>query len=310
MQDNRQVPRAAEEVGSAELAELVARHALKDGGQKTAVPSLHLYRSSTMPKPVHAVYRPSLCLIVQGSKVVTLGAETWRYDPRHFSLVSVNLPVVARRLEASPTRPHLGLHLDLDLAVIAALVAELPPAARQPNPAQTGLSVGVLEPLLKGAVVRLVGLLNTPEHIPTLAPLIMREVCYLLLTGPEGHRLRATALAASQTHRIVTAVEWLVRNYDQPLKVERLAEEVHMSVSGFHHHFKAVTNLSPLQYQKQLRLQEARRLLLGHEANVAKASLRVGYVSPSQFSREYRQLFGVSPRQDAASSYGRMSLER
>ena len=152
-------------------------------------------------------------------------------------------------------------------------MAEFPlaaPSARQPNLAQTGLSVGVLEPLLRGAVVRLVGLLDTPEHIPTLAPLIMLELCYLLLTGPEGHWLRATALAASQTHRIVNTVEWLMRNYDQPLKVEKLAEEVHMSVSGFYHHFKAVTNLSPLQYQKRL------RLLLGREANVAEASSASG----------------------------------
>ena len=295
----------AKRPGSSELAKLIDRYATKDGGQPTVIPPLYLYRSFTMPEPAHSVYKPSLCLVAQGSKVVTLGADSWRYDPEHFLLVSVRLPITTQRLEASSGQPHLGLHIDLDLALIAALVMEsvLPePTARVPDRVQAGLSVGVLEPLLHSAVGRLVGLLDTPEHIPTLAPLIMRELCYLLLSGPEGNRLRAMALTTGQTYRIVDAIEWLVRHYDQPLKIEELAEEVHMSVSGFYHHFKAVTNMSPLQYQKRLRLQEARLLLLGREANVANASFRVGYVSTSQFSREYRQLFGASPRQDLRAS--------
>ncbi len=163
---------------------------------------------------------------------------------------------------------------------------------------QAGLVVTALEPLVHDAVRRLLRLLDTPQHIPALAPLILRELVYLLLVGPEGGRLRAMVQTAGQTYRIATAIERLVREYDRPLRVEQMARDVHMSVSGFHHHFKAVTALSPLRFQKRLRLQEARRLLLSREADVTGASFRVGYDSPSQFSREYRRLFGASPRED------------
>lgn len=287
-----------------ELIGLIACHATKDGVQPTAVPSLHLYRSFTASEPVHTVYKPSFCLVAQGSKVVTLGTDVLRYDPEHFLLVSVSLPVTAQLLEASPERPHLALHIDLDLTLVAALVAELAsPESWSPGVGanvQAGLSVGVLEPLLQDAVLRLVRLLDTPEHIPVLAPLIMRELCYLLLHGPQGVRLREMALTTGPTYRIVSAIERLEGAYHQPLKVEALAEEVHMSVSSFHHHFKAVTAMSPLQFQKRLRLQEARRLLLGRKVDVTGASFQVGYESPSQFSREYRRLFGASPSQDMA----------
>lgn len=303
MQDN-QLQNEAEEPHGSELAELIARHATRDGVQPTAVPSLHLYRSFARSEPVHTVYKPSFCLVAQGGKVVTLGTEVLRYDPAHFLLVSVSLPVTAQLLEASPERPHLALHVDLDLALIAALVTELASTEGATlgsgTNVQAGLSVSVLEPPLRDAVVRLVRLLDTPEHIPVLAPLITRELLYLLLSGPQGAKLREMALTTGPTHRIVSAIERLERAYDQPLKVEELADEVHMSVSGFHHHFKAVTAMSPLQFQKKLRLQEARRLLLGREVDVTGASLRVGYESPSQFSREYRRLFGASPRQDMA----------
>ncbi len=303
MKDKRQVHKI-KELHSTELAGLIARHATKDGVQATAVRALHLYRSFVVSEPVHTVYKPSFCLVAQGSKVVTLGTEVLRYDPEHFLLVSVSLPVTSRLLEASPERPHLALHIDLDLTLIAGLITELLSPESKGRDAsanvQPGLSVGILEPPLLDAVVRLVRLLETPGHIPILAPLITRELCYLLLDGPQGSKLREMALTTGPTYRIVNAIESLEQAYHQPLKVEELAEEVHMSVSGFHHHFKAVTTMSPLQFQKKLRLQEARRLLLGREVGVTDASFQVGYQSPSQFSREYRRLFGASPSQDMA----------
>jgi AraC-like DNA-binding protein len=284
-----------------ELVTLLTRHALTDGAQPTIVPSLFTYRAQIASEPVHTVYKPSLCFVAQGSKVVSLGDEVLRYDPEHFLLVAVNLPIASQILTASPEKPHLALHIELDLGLIAALIAELDLSPPEPKlPTEAGFSVSVLDPLLRDAVTRLVRLLDTPDHVPTLAPLTLREISYLLLSGPQGARLREMALTTGPTHRVATAIERLVEHYDQPLKVEQLAEEVYMSVSSFHSHFKAVTKLSPLQFQKQLRLQEARRLLLSQAFDVTGASFQVGYESPSQFSREYRRLFGVPPSQDAA----------
>ncbi|WP_216329292.1 AraC family transcriptional regulator [Deinococcus aestuarii] len=282
----------------AELTALLTRHATEPGLQSTAVPGLHLYRALAQSEPVHTVYTPSVCLVAQGRKLVGQGGVSMPYGPDDLLLVSVSLPLTAQILEASPEKPHLALHVDLDPALIAALALEYPAA---PGPGgQSGLVVTALEPLVQGAILRLVRLLDTPQHIPALAPLILRELGYLLLVGPEGSRLRAMVQTAGQTSRIATAIERLVREYDRPLRVEQMARDVHMSVSGFHHHFKAVTALSPLQFQKRLRLQEARRLLLSREADVTRVSSQVGYDSPSQFSREYRRLFGASPRQDVS----------
>lgn len=283
---------------AAELTALLTRHATEPGLQSTAVPGLHLYRAVAQSEPVHTVYTPSVCLVAQGRKLVRQGEAAMPYGPDDLLLISVSLPLTAQILEASPEKPHLALHVDLDPALIAALALESPAA---PNAGgQSGLVVTALEPLVQDAILRLVRLLDTPQHIPVLAPLILRELAYLLLVGPEGGRLRAMVQTAGQTHRIITAVERLVREYDRPLRVEQMARDVHMSVSGFHHHFKAVTALSPVQFQKRLRLLEARRLLLNREVDVTRAGARVGYDSPSQFSREYRRLFGVSPRQDVA----------
>ncbi|MBB5234730.1 AraC-like DNA-binding protein [Deinococcus budaensis] len=281
------------------LTGVLTRHATGPGLQATPVPGLHLYRAGGASEPVHTVYTPSVCLVAQGRKLVQQGETSLTYGPEDLLLVSVSLPLTARILEASPEKPYLALHVDLDPALIAALAVEFPEAAPGGG-SQSGLVVTALEPLVQDAVLRLVRLLDRPEHIPALAPLILRELCYLLLVGPEGGRLRAMVQAAGQTGRIARAVERLVREYDRPLRVEQLARDVHMSVSGFHHHFKAVTALSPLQFQKRVRLQEARRLLLGRAVDVTRAGARVGYDSPSQFSREYRRLFGASPREDVA----------
>lgn len=282
----------------AALTALLARHASEPGLQSTAVPGLHLYRATAPSEPVHAVYTPSVCLVAQGRKLVQQGEESMSYGPEDLLLVSVSLPLTAQILEASSGRPHLALHVDLDPALIAALALESESPAAPGAGGQSGLVVTALEPMVQDAVLRLVRLLDTPQHIPVLAPLIVRELGYLLLVGQEGGRLRAMVQVTGQTYRIAAAIERLVREYDRPLRVEQMARDVHMSVSGFHHHFKAVTALSPLQFQKRLRLQEARRLLLNREVDVTRAGARVGYDSPSQFSREYRRLFGASPRQD------------
>ena len=213
--------------------------------------------------------------------------------------MAVSLPITAQIREASTERPHLALYIDLDPSLIASLITELDMPLEPPVEDRTGLSVSPVEPLLAGAVARLVCLLDTPQHIAFLAPLIMLELGYLLLSGPQGARLREMALTTGRTYRIVSAVEQLVQTYNRPLDVN-LAEEVHMSVSGFYRQFRAVTSVSPLQFQKTLRLQEARRLLLGRESDVTGVSFHVGYESPSQFSREYRRLFGAPPSRDAA----------
>lgn len=291
-------PHAPASIPSPELTALLGRYATAPGLQSTAVPGLHLYRGVAHDGPVHTVYTPSVCLVAQGRKRVQQGQEALTYGPHELLLVSVSLPLSAQILEGTPERPHLALHVDLDPSLLAALAVDLPVEPRAAAVSQTGLAVTALAPGVQDTLVRLARLLDTPEHIAALAPLILRELSYRLLVGPEGPRLRAMVQTTGHSYRIARAIERLMQEYNQPLSVETLAQDVHMSVSGFHHHFKAVTALSPLQFQKRLRLQEARRLLLGREADITSTSFRVGYDSPSQFSREYRRLFGASPRQD------------
>ncbi len=258
-----------------------------------------MYRSSVPWEPIHAVYKPSLCLIARGSKQVMLGENVYRYDPSHFLLVTVDLPVTSQVAEATPQKPYLSLSLDIVPRQISALVAELnlPPASAPPL-MERGIGVGCLDTLLRDTVVRLLRLLDTPQHIPMLAPLIQREILYLVLASEQGAALRRIAFAGSEMDGIVKALHRLKHGFAEPLKVDDLAREVHLSPSVFHQHFKAVTALTPLQYQKRLRLQEARRLMLGQGVDAATAGFQAGYQSPSQFSREYRRLFGEAPRRD------------
>jgi AraC-like DNA-binding protein len=257
-----------------------------------------LFRSSAPSEPTHAVYEPALCLVAQGRKQVLLADELYTYDPVHYLLVSVDLPIVGQVVEATPQTPYLGLRLDLDPVQIGALIAEAdlpPPSSRLSGRA---LAVSRLDAALLDAMARLLRLLETPEHLRMLAPPIVREILYRLLVGEQGARLRHIALGNSQTQRIGRAIDLLRRNFAEPLRIDDLASAANMSASGLHHHFKAVTAMSPLQYQKHLRLQEARRLMLGEDLDAATAGFRVGYESPSQFSREYRRLFGAPPLRD------------
>ena len=290
---------------SPELATTLERMTRRDGAYPTAIAPLNLFRFSAPLEPIHGVYKPSLCVVAQGSKQVMLGENVYLYDPSHFLLVAVDLPVVSQVAEATLEEPYLSLSLDLDSMQISALVAELglPEAPASPlgrGAPQRGIAVGCLDTLLADTMVRLLRLLDTPQHIPTLAPLIEREILYLLLASEQGAALRRMAFAGSEMGGVVKALHRLKHRFAEPLRVEDLARESHMSVSVFHQHFKAVTALTPLQYQKRLRLQEARRLMLGESVDAATAGFQVGYESPSQFSREYHRLFGDSPRRDTA----------
>lgn len=284
------------------LAAAVGRWAAADGAYETAVPALRLYRASA-PTPLLAfVYEPALCLVVQGSKEVLLGGKAYHHDPARSLLVSVDLPVSARVVEASARRPCLMVRVSLDPAVVGELLADGTPAP--PGPTARGLVVGPVEPPLLDAVGRLVALLDSPRDIGPLAPLVLREITYRVLTGPHGGRLRQVAAAGAPAHRIAGAIRRLRDRFADPLRVESLARQARMSLSGFHQHFKAVTGMSPLQYQKRLCLQEARRLMLDEGLDATSAAFRVGYESPSQFSREYRRLFGSPPRRDVAALTG------
>ena len=284
----------------ARLASAIERQTTADDVYDTEVPALRLSRFSAPSDLAALVYEPCLCVVAQGAKEVLLGDETYRLDPAQSLLVSVDLPVAARVVEASPGRPYLAVRIALDPAVVGELLAD-GTAAPPPGPPARAIAVTPAEPPLLDAVTRLVALLDSPQDIAPLAPLVLREITYRVLAGPQGSRLRQIASAGAPAQRIARAIRWLKDHFAEPLRVESLAKHVRMSPSAFHLHFKGVTALSPLQYQKRLRLQEARRLMLGEGLEAAEAAFRVGYESPSQFSREYRRLFGAPPRRDVAA---------
>ncbi|MCW5625691.1 MAG: AraC family transcriptional regulator [Burkholderiales bacterium] len=291
-----------------ELAALIERFTGEDGAHTLAVPNVFLYRSSAPMGLVHGLLMPALCIVAQGRKEVLLGDEVFHYDEANYLLVSVDLPIAGRVTDADPARPYLGLRLDLDPGQIAELLLEatLPPTVVQ-APARA-LQVSPLSSALLDALLRLLRLADTPQDAPILAPLIHREILYRLLFDEQGGRLRQIGLDDSHAQRIAKAISWLKHNFSQPLRIETMARHVNMSPSSLHHHFKAVTAMSPLQYQKQLRLQEARRLMLTEVADAATAGHRVGYESPSQFSREYSRLFGEPPVRDVARLRGTAAL--
>jgi AraC-like DNA-binding protein len=283
-----------------ELGSIIARFADSDGTHRTAVEGLRLHRWSQPTGASCNVCGPTLSFVAQGAKRVTLGDEQHDYDDDHYLLVSFDLPIVSEIRRATPEVPFLCLTLDLDLRGIADLLPHTDVAVPRDVPTERGLAVGRLTPALGDSLVRLARLLYTPRDIPVLAPLVEREVLYRLLVGDQGARLRHLVAADSQSRHIARAIEWLRANYMQPLRIDDLAKIAAMSVSTFHHHFKAITAMSPLQYQKQLRLQEARRLMLVETIDASSAGHRVGYESPSQFSREYGRFFGAPPRRDLA----------
>ena len=281
--------------------ELVGRlaRAVRHDGTAEPLPGIQLRRASAPTELGHGVSYPSLCVTAQGSKEVLLGERRYRYDPSRYLIASAALPIASRIVEASPARPYLNLVLRLDPALVGSVLVEAGHLAPRGRDDVRALDVSPLDAELLDAVVRLARLLDAPAVARVLAPLVTREIVYRLLVGEQGGRLGQIAALGGNTHRIVAAVERLRREFDRPLRVEDLAGGLGMSVSGFHHHFKAVTGLSPLQFQKHLRLQEARRLLLGEDLDAAGAGYRVGYADAAHFSREYKRLFGAPPLRDA-----------
>ena len=284
------------ELRQSELVDLVSRFAPEDGRHETAIGALQLIRASQPAQRLPTVYEPGIALVVQGRKQAMAMGEVLTYDPLHCLVVSVPMPSVGQILDATPEKPYLCVRLGIEPREIGSLILESGAPAVPPQKAPRGLQLWRVSASLLDAVLRLLRLLTTPDDLPVLAPMAVREIYYRVLTGDLGPRLRELATADSHAQRISRAIDLLQRRYDETVRVEELAESVHMSPSSLHHHFKQVTAMSPLQFQKQLRLHQARRLMLTDGIDAAAAAHRVGYESPSQFSREYRRLFGAPPK--------------
>ncbi|MFD1887774.1 AraC family transcriptional regulator [Paenibacillus wenxiniae] len=282
----------------AELAALIRHHCPEEGLFETAIPSLFLIHHRQMTERAYNVYKPCFCCIAGGTKDIFLANEHLSYGPTDYLIASMNLPIVGQVVQASPAEPYLSFKLEFSQNQILEVLNEtdLPQPARES--AKRALFVGQTEQSLLDAVIRLTRLLDQPKDIPFLAPLFIKEILYKLLQGSFGTMLAQIALEGSSSYRIREVIEQITRHYEQPLRVEELAELASMSVSSFHRNFKEVTAMSPLQFQKQVRLQEARRILLSESADAADVAFRVGYESASQFSREYARMFGAPPRAD------------
>jgi len=281
----------------AQIAELVARYA-NDDNPESAIGGLYLTRRCSPSGRLHIDQRPSFWLVAGGRKCLTVGDEELHYGVGDCLLVALDLPATARILQASETEPHLCVGVAINPARLAELIGRLPEQASASPSGMRGVAVNPASPELLDATLRLLRLLERPADVAAMAPLIEQEILYRLLSGPHGARLLHIAMAEGQGHRVTRAVAWLREHFAQPLRIEALADHVGMSESSLHHHFKAVTNMTPMQYQKQLRLYEARRLMLVENMDVGTAGYSVGYQSPSQFSREYRRLYGLSPARD------------
>lgn len=280
------------------LGSTIARLSGKNEHLETAIHGLSLYRRTKVTEPYSAMYEPCVCVVAQGAKRVILGGDAYVYDAQHFLLTSMNLPTVVQIAKASEARPCLGIVLKLNLREVAQMMVDssLPPP-REQLPGRAMATGQITLPLLT-AFQRLLDLLSEPKDIPILAPIVQREILYRLLVSDQGVRLRQIASAGSQGNQIAQAIDWLKGNYSKPLRIDDLAAQVYMSPSTFHHHFRELTAKSPLQYQKWLRLNEARRLMLTERLDATGAAIQVGYESPTQFSREYSRLFGAPPLRD------------
>ncbi|MGN6356588.1 MAG: AraC family transcriptional regulator N-terminal domain-containing protein [Novosphingobium sp.] len=285
------------------LLALAQKHGA-EGMVDTALEGVRLTRMTDLTPPIAGVVEPMFCVILQGAKLVTIGDRTLRYDPASYFVVSVELPASGCVCEASAEKPYYGLAITIDRAMLAEVLAHMPPT---PEAHDRGFFVNALTPDLLGSVRRLLDLLETPEDAPVLAPMIRRELLYRLLRSDTGGALQQIARADSRVSRIHRAIQWIKANYDAALGIDALADLAGMSRASFHRHFKAVTAMSPLQYQKALRLQEARRLLI-QRADAQGTAHRVGYESASQFSREYARMFGLPPARDAERLRGEVPM--
>lgn len=283
------------------LTRLLAAYAPHDGSFELRIAGVHASRFARINSDcVHALRVPSLCIVAQGAKSTIVGPEVYEYDPSRMLVVSVALPVASRIIRASHAEPYLAFRLDLDPRKIAELVLKVHPQGLPPIQKRSAIYVTPMDMNIVDAAARLLECLAQPGDAELLAPLMVDEILIRLLRSPIGMRVAQMGLAESSVGRVAAAIAWLRANFCQPVKVEELARLVHMSLSSFHEHFKSVTSMSPLQYQKVLRLQEARRLMLSARMDAGTASQQVGYLSASQFSREYRRFFGSAPAKDIA----------
>lgn len=280
------------------LADVIGPWTVGKEDCSTSIPNLDFFRREALTEPCACVVEPSIVVVVQGAKQMLVGNQAYAYDTERFLINSLDIPARSQILEASPDTPCLGLVFKLDLSVMAELISQtqLPPPRDRATEASAGL--GMMTPALLEPFTRLLTLLDEPADIPMLAPLIEREIHYRLLKSDVAARLWQIASVGSQSRQIARAIDWLKVNYAQPLHIEELAAHVQMSTSSLHHYFRQLTAKSPLQYQKWLRLSEARRLMLNENLDAAGAAFHVGYESPSQFSREYGRLFGAPPKRD------------
>jgi AraC-like DNA-binding protein len=285
---------------TSELGRLIEQFTGADGVHATSIPRLFLLRSSHPTEQLHSVQEPAVCFVAQGRKRVMAGSSVYVYDRAKYLIASVDVPIVGQVLEASPESPYLCLRLDLEPAAIGAVMLEAKTSGSAGDAPGPALSISNVTSELLDAAIRLVRLLASPRDIPILAPLAEREILYRLLLGDQALKLRQIAFAESKLQQINRAIGWIKCNYREPFSIDAVAAEARMSTSTLHEHFKAVTSMSPLQYQKQLRLQEARRLILFQSLDAAAAGRSVGYDSPSQFTREYKRTFGAPPASDIA----------
>jgi AraC-like DNA-binding protein len=288
-------------IGLRRLANLIAHYTPHDGVIPLRLPGTYALRRSRMTsEPVHATLTPSVCIVAQGAKVVMLGAEAFEYDPARLLVFAVDLPVSGQVTRASQRDPFLGFKLDLDATRVAELAGRVYPRGIPRASETRGLYVGQATDDIVNAVTRLLELMARPEDATLLGPLVVDEILIRLLRTPVGPRLAQIGEPKSGVHQMAEAVSWIRAHFAQPVTVDEMAASVRMSASSFHQRFKAVTSMSPLQYQKVLRLHEARRLMLFQKMDAGEAGRRVGYLSPSQFSREYARFFGSAPMKDTA----------
>jgi AraC-like DNA-binding protein len=290
-----------------ELVQLIKRYATTDGSHSTAISSLHFSRTSYLEGPVYAVQGPALCIIVQGAKKFMVAESSYYYDPFHYLVVSLDLPHIGQIIQAAPQSPLLCMSLHFEPEFIFDIIQNTGLPINK-NDSHRGMFVGEINLPLLDACCRLVRLLETPQDIPALAALVIREIFYRILQAEQGDLLKQIGISDSYTRKIAEITRIIKQEFAKPLRVENLARTANMSVASLHRHFKQVTTMSPLQYQKQLRLQEARRLLLSLQITAADAGFQVGYESPSQFSREYVRMFGLPPKSDAKHLRDSLSL--
>lgn len=283
-----------------ELAALVTRYTngKGDGAHKTAIAQLEFMRESSVSAGLCDVFEPTLCIVVQGKKETLLGGETYRHSAAQYIVISVDLPLNGSVVEATPDQPYLGLKLNLDSTELCDIVAQIQSNSDKKESSVRGVFVSDADEPLIDCALRLTQLLDAPRDIPFLAAMIIREIYYRLLIGEQGEAVRQIATSGSNMQRIAKVIKQIKADFKEPMRVEDLAEQANMSPASFYRHFKEVTSMSPLQYQKQIRLLEARRLLLIKDIDATHAAYQVGYESPSQFSREYSRMFGAPPMRD------------